>query len=435
MSFAEERVSAWGRLERRRALVARPRFAAELADVAGPGPRLGLGARRSYGDLALSGRLVDMTRLDRFKAFDPETGVLTAEAGLTLDELIAVFAPRGWFPPVVPGTRFVTLGGAVANDVHGKNHHTAGTFGRHVLGMTLERSGEGRLEIGPGREGELFAATVGGLGLTGVIADVTMRLQRIPSTDLDVRTVACGGLDELCDALADGEASAEHTVAWIDGTARGRELGRGIVTQADWAADGPLRAHARRTRKLWRAETFSGLLHPLTVRAFNEALFHKGVITAGRTRQPYAPVLHPLDSIEGWNAFYGRRGFFQHQCVIPKASGREPIREMLEVIAADGHASFLAVLKGFGGLASPGLLSFPREGLTLALDFANRGAETLALLERLDAIVMAAGGRLYPAKDARMSPQTFARGYPNLDRFRGLTDPACVSDFSRRMGL
>ena len=429
-------IASWGRIGRRSHALARPRFAEEVGGWnAGSGEtRLAIGNRRSYSDVCLSdgNRLVDMTGLDRFRSFDPETGLLIAEAGVTLDAVIKTFVPRGFFPAVTPGTRFVTLGGAVANDVHGKNHHRAGTFGRHVRSLSLERSDRGAVLVSPEAEPELFAATVGGLGLTGMITEVALQLQPIASSNLDVETIACDGLDALCDGLEAGDADFEHNVAWVDCTARGAGLGKGLLTRGNWAAKGPLEVHREPKRALPTDRT-NGLLNPLTLKLFNLAYHGLGRLKAGRTVQHYEPFLYPLDAILHWNRLYGRGGFYQYQCVIPDAAGREPIRALLGEIAASGEGSFLAVLKRFGDLPSPGLLSFPEPGLTLALDFRNRDARTLALLARLDAIVGEARGRLYPAKDLRMPRALFAAGYPDLARFERQLDPACSSEFWEKM--
>jgi FAD/FMN-containing dehydrogenase len=429
LPFHDLPVQSWGRLSRRLHPVARPRSAEAIARwMAGDGgPRLAVGARRSYGDTCLSegARLLDMTALDCLRGFDERTGEVTAEAGVTLDTLLSVMAPRGWFVPVTPGTRFVTLGGAVANDVHGKNHARAGTIGRHVTRLVLERS-DGRAVAVPGDP--LFAATVGGLGLTGVITEVTLRLQRIGSTSLDVVTSPQPHLDGVCDALEAGVAAAEHNVAWVDCTSA---AGRGIVTRADWGDDGVFRAHRPGAKAV--PTDRAQLINPLTLKLFNAAYYAAGAARAGRARAHYASVFYPLDSIRDWNRLYGRRGFFQYQCVIPAAAGRAPLRAMLARIAASGEGSFLAVLKWFGDLLSPGLLSFPRAGWTLALDFRNAGEATAKLLADLDAIVGQAGGRLYPAKDARMPAALFRAGYPALDAFEGQRDPAITSDFWQRI--
>lgn len=436
LTFAQQTVSSWGRLRSARRPVARLRSASQLQALDPDALRLPTGMGRSYGDVATSdlASTIDMTGLDRFRSFDPTTGVLHADAGVSLDEILRVFAPRGFFLPVTPGTRYATLGGAVANDVHGKNHMRAGTIGRHVRGLTLFRSRDGLIGIGPEREPELFRATVGGLGLTGIITGVEIALQPIGSTNLLVESRACDHLDALVGGL-ESSADFEHVAAWVDCTASGRAVGRGVLTCASWANDGRHEAH-RPSRYVWPKGLPDGLLNPLTLAAFNGGMFARAALSGVRkTTANYGAVLHPLDSIGHWNRLYGRRGFHQHQAVIPKAAGREPIRALLAEIAASHQGSFLAVLKSFGALPSPGLLSFPREGLTLALDFRHQGDPTLALLSRLDAIVGEAGGRLYPAKDARMSARMFHSGYPEFSRFQAALDPACVSDFGRRVGL
>jgi FAD/FMN-containing dehydrogenase len=431
----DQALRSWGRVQRDAYSVVRPQFMDQL-DTALPqraAPRLAIGARRSYGDTALSrdALLIDMTGLDRLIAFDPATGVLTAEAGVMLADVMAAFAPRGWFPPVTPGTRFVTLGGAVANDVHGKNHHSAGTFGRHVTGLKLERSDTGLIDLSP--RDPLFGATIGGLGLTGVIRQVSLKLQPIASSWLAVQTLPLTNLDDFFAISADSEAF-EHTVAWIDCTASGSSLGRGVFTRADWLRDGRLEPHKAGGPNV-PMDAPAWLLNPVSLKAFNR-LYRWSQLDKPRLNEAhYAAVFHPLDAIGGWNRLYGPAGFYQYQCVTPQDAGPEPIRRMLQIVAASGEGSTLAVLKAFGDVASPGLMSFPQPGFTLALDFANHGDRTLQLMGRLDEVVAGCQGRLYPAKDGRMRRDLFEAGYPNLARFRTRLDPACRSDFSMRMGL
>lgn len=436
LSFIDREISGWGRLAPRTAAVARPQSAAELEAWVRHRhrPYLAAGALRSYGDSCVNdgGPVLDMTGLGRFQAFDRETGVLTADAGMLLDDLMRVMAPCGWFPATTPGTRQVTLGGAVANDVHGKNHGKAGTFGTHILAIELLRSDMDRAWISREEQPELFAATVGGLGLTGIICSVQLQLAPIASTFLTSETAPFDNLDGFFELSRSSEAF-EHTVAWIDCTARGRALGKGLFYRANWAADGRLEPHRGLPRKL-PVPVPGGLLNPLTLKAFN-ILY--GALQRAKPRHStlhYAKVFHPLDGLDGWNRFYGKAGFYQYQCATPEGS-EAAVRELLTVISQSGEGSFLAVLKAFGSRPSPGLLSFPMPGYTLALDFRNRGAETLRLLERLDTIVAAAGGRLYPAKDARMSRAMFESGYPLLDEFRRFRDPLCRSDFAKRMML
>lgn len=431
-------VQSWGRIGARSHELARPRFLDDLKawNTGGGASRLAIGNRRSYSDVGLSdgGRLVDMTGMDRFRSFDPATGLLVADAGVTLDAILKTFVPRGYFLPVTPGTRFATLGGAVANDVHGKNHHVAGTFGCHVEALTVQRSDAGEVRASPTERPELFAATIGGLGLTGIVSQVAIRLQPIASSSLDVETIACDDFDSLCAGLEAGDAGFEHNVAWIDCSAKGRRLGRGLLSRANWAKHGDLRVH-RDPRRAVPTDRLDGLLNPLTLRLFNAAYHRMGAWRAGRAVTHYEPFLYPLDGIRHWNRLYGRHGFYQYQCVIPAAAGREPVRAMLAEIAASGEGSFLAVLKRFGSVASPGLLSFPMPGLTLALDFRNRDARTLAILSRLDAIVAEAQGRLYPAKDQRMPRDAFINGYDALGRFALQVDDSCQSEFRTRMSL
>lgn len=430
-------VAGWGRAPRGVSEVARPRWRDELpgavaAAAAHPGRGLAMGLRRSYGDsgLNLGGAAVDMTALDRVHAFDTETGLIRADAGVSLDDLIRVSLPRGWFPPVVPGTKFITLGGAVANDVHGKNHHRAGTFGRHVRALALRRTDGTVHELAPGDP--LFAATVGGLGLTGVIAWVELQLEPVAGAFLDVEDIPIGSLADFFALSGESEATHEQTVAWIDCTRTGRGVGRGVFSRAN-RSDRPDRTLHRPPRLAVPIDAPGFTVNPLTLRGFNAAYYQLRRMTSGRAVRHYDPVTFPLDAVRGWNRIYGSAGFYQHQCVVPPAAAPDAMAELLGEIGRSGEGSFLVVLKTFGELPSPGLMSFPMPGATLAIDFRNRGEATLKLLERLDAIVRAAGGRLYPAKDGRMSPATLAAGYPNLDGFRTHLDPGLSSAFWRRV--
>jgi FAD/FMN-containing dehydrogenase len=427
---------SWGRVHRGPFRTIAPRFVTDLPEVlaSAGAPRLAIGARRSYGDTGLlgGGVLIDMTGLDRFESFDESSGLLTVQAGAQLGEIMATLVGRGWFPPVTPGTRFVTVGGAVANDVHGKNHHRAGAFGRHVSALTLRRSDEPSVAKACGPGDPLFSATIGGLGLTGVIESVSLRMQPIQSAWLDVEKLPMRSLEDFFSISADS-GGFEHTVAWIDCTASGASLGRGVFSRADWRRDGQLQPHREGRARVPR-EAPAWLFNPLTLKAFN-ALYGWAETSGRRARAHYASVFHPLDAVAAWNLLYGAAGFYQYQCLVPEDAGREPVRRLLKIISDDSQGSILAVLKTFGDLASPGLLSFPAKGCTLALDFPNRGQRTLELMARLDQVVLEAGGRLYPAKDGRMDRAMFEAGYPALEAFRPWRDPACQSDFSNRMGL
>jgi FAD/FMN-containing dehydrogenase len=432
-------ITSWGRAVRRPQQVAGPAFRDEIGALVEAGSRggscLAVGLRRSYGDSCLNsdGVLIETTRLDRFMSFHPASGILRAEAGASLADILALAVPHGFFLPTTPGTRFVTLGGAVANDVHGKNHHGAGTFGRHVRAIGLLRGDGERVVLSPSERPELFAATIGGLGLTGIMEWVEIGLVRTPGAWLDVETLPFASLDGFWDLAGASVRTHEHTVAWIDCVASGAALGRGIFSRANWRAGAERAVHDGRGRRRVPFDAPSGLLNARTIGALNAAYFRLQKQKVSIRAEHYARFFYPLDAIADWNRLYGRRGLYQYQCVIPLPAQQDAVRALLRAIVAAGEASFLAVLKTFGGLPSPGLLSFPREGATLALDFPNRGRSTLALMERLDAIVRDACGALYPAKDGRMSAAMFRSGYPNWERFGAFVDPAFDSDFWRRI--
>lgn len=424
-------LTSWGRLP------ARP--AAEelwVADRAAGLPHserslLAYGNGRSYGDVGLNsdGALLHTRGLDRFIAFDAATGVLRCEAGVLLSEILDLVVPRGWFLAVTPGTRFVTLGGAIANDVHSKNHHGAGTFGCHVRAFELLRSDGSRRVCTPLDNADWYAATIGGLGLTGLITWAEIALRPIASMVIAVDNARFDGLDEFFALNVAAEATHEYTVAWIDCLAA---RPRGVFMAGDHATAAEASAKCRAPRAplaVPLAPPFS-LINALSLRAFNVAYYHKPLPARALTH--YAPFFYPLDGVAHWNRLYGRRGFFQYQFVVP-IKERAALDEIFATIARSGQGSFLAVLKTFGGRRSPGLLSFPIPGMTLALDFPNGGARTRALFERLDAIVDTAGGRLYAAKDARMSGVFFRRAYPRLGDFLPYVDAKFSSDFSRRV--
>lgn len=431
-------MSSWGRRTRTPHLVTRPAFLDDAtAQVATPAtapvaPLLARGLGRSYGDVCLNtdGRLLITDRLDRIQWLDVEAGVVRAEAGISLDRLLRVIVPRGLFLPVTPGTKFVTLGGAVANDVHGKNHETAGTFGSHVLRLGLVRSTGEALTLSRDENAALFAATIGGLGLTGFIAWVELRLVPIRSALLETETLAVRDLDDFF-RIAEASAEWPFTVAWVDCFAPARELGRGLFMRSRWAEAGGLSVH-RAARGPVLPELPGVVLNSLTLRAFN-ALYRRRPHALGRRTQHYDPAFYPLDALSGWNRLYGRRGFYQHQSAVPAAVAPDTVRRLLETTAAQRQGSFLAVLKRLGGVSSPGVLSFPIEGATLALDFPDRGERTRRLMLTLAEQATAAGGRLYPAKDAVMSPEMFRAGFPRWREVEAWRDPAFGSDFWRRV--
>jgi FAD/FMN-containing dehydrogenase len=427
-------VSAWGRLRRVPHRIVRPAFIdeAEALAHAGAEPSLCYGMGRSYGDVCLNanGRLIVTDMLDRILLFDRERGVLRAEAGLTLDRLLRIAMPAGWFVPVLPGTKFVTLGGAVANDVHGKNHEHVGTFGEHVTAIGLARSTGQPLTLSRTENPELFAATIGGLGLTGVILWVELELEPIRSAFIESETLALADLGEFF-KRAEESRDWHYTVAWIDCLAKGSATGRGFFTRGRHADAGGLKVHGGpRIAVPFDAPGF--LLNAHTIGAFN-TLYRKRPFMYGARRIHYDPFLFPLDAIAGWNKLYGSRGFYQHQSAIPAAAAYDTVRKLLELTAEFGEGSFLLVLKMFGDKRSPGVLSFPLPGATLALDFPNKGESTRRLLDRMADVVLSAGGRLYPAKDATMSGANFRAGYPDWRNVEAQRDPAIMSDFWRRV--
>jgi FAD/FMN-containing dehydrogenase len=441
-----EDYGSWGRAVSARHRVVRPESGAAAARAlaaADGGLALAYGCGRSYGDVALNpdGLLLDCRGLDRFVSFDRETGLLACEAGVRLADILAVACrPEpdggGWFLPVSPGTRFVTVGGAIANDVHGKNHHRAGTFGRHVHSLELLRSDGSRRVCSPAEDAALFAATIGGLGLTGVVLRATVKLRRVEGLALEAEDIRFGTLDEFFALAEESDRDWEYTAAWVDCLAGGRGLGRGIYSRARHAPGVPAAPPDREPRLAVPATPPVSLVGRWSVRGFN-GLYWRRLGTRGRRRWvgSYAPILYPLDAIGGWNRLYGPRGFHQFQCAVPPDGARAAMAEMLEAIAASGEGSMLTVLKRFGDLPSPGLLSFPMPGATLALDFPERGEGTRRLLARLERIVVAARGRLYPAKDSAMSAAALRAGYPALERFLPFVDPGLSSAFARRVGL
>lgn len=408
-----------------------------LAHIGSPMPNalnsVGIFANgRSYGDVCLNegGELLLTRGLDRFIEFDAQTGVLRAQAGMLLAEVLAFTVPQGWFMPVTPGTQFVTLGGAVANDVHGKNHHVRGAFGHHVRALQLLRS-DGRLVCSPDANRDWFSATVGGLGLTGVIEWVEIQLRPIANPWIMAHWRRFGSLAEFFEQNRAWEQKTEYTVAWVDCLGKNQALGRGIYLAGDHAEPGAVGRLGRASSIPFPFETPFSLVNALSLRAFNALYYHMP-----RPRQaviPYQSFFYPLDRVLNWNRMYGRRGFLQYQCVVPPQYAQDAVKDLLQVISRAKQGSFLAVLKTFGDQSSLGMLSFARPGATLALDFPLRGTPTLALMHELDAVVMAAGGAVYPAKDARMPGTVFKRGFPRWEAFTEYKDPAFSSSFWRRV--
>ncbi|WP_136636575.1 FAD-binding oxidoreductase [Pseudooceanicola onchidii] len=434
-------VSGWGRFPRIEAEVARPRDEASLRDLLGRGPVIARGNGRSYGDSAAQPKgTVDMRGFARMLEFDATTGVLTAEAGVILGDVIAAFLPRGWFPPVTPGTKFVTLGGMIAADVHGKNHRRDGSFGRHLAWVDVMGPDGTVTRAAPGDE--LFAMTVGGMGLTGVILRCAVRLMPVTTGWIRQEMHVTPDLDAAMQVFE--AAQSQYAVAWFDCLGRGASLGRSLVMLGDHAAvaDLPAARQARpfevplRRRKSVPLDVPGGALNRHTIRAFNAVYHAANARKAGASLVDWDRYFYPLDAVQDWNRIYGRKGFAQYQVVLPLASARAGLAALLDTIAKAGQGSFLAVLKRLGPQDSR--LSFPMEGYTLALDFPAR-ASALALLDRLDRITLDHGGRYYLAKDARVSAETLHRADPRVPDFRAARVAQNMAGFasaqSERLGL
>jgi FAD/FMN-containing dehydrogenase len=426
---------SWGRYPKTsHSFVHRPAWNDQIPAIlsnAAIGSLLPHGLGRSYGDSCVNeGReLVDCRRLNRILGFDEETGTVRCESGVSLSEIIAVFLPKGWFLPVTPGTRFVTVGGAIANDVHGKNHHRAGTFGAHVRQIALHRSSNGLVICNADRNSEMLQATIGGLGLTGVIAWADIQLRPVAGPWMDAELVPFPSLDSFLDISRESDSHFEYTVAWLDCFA-GKDA-RGIFFRGNHCAERGKPFRPKRGLTLPFALP-GWMLNRQSVKAFNTAYYKVHSSKKGSAVVPYDSFFYPLDSIGKWNLLYGRNGFLQYQCVIPETNA-EAVKELLDRIAASGMGSFLGVLKQFGTAPAAGMLSFPRPGITIALDFAMRGEKTLKLMQSLDEVVQQSGGAIYPAKDARMSPAMFDASFPNWRSFAPYIDPKMSSSLWRRV--
>jgi FAD/FMN-containing dehydrogenase len=437
---ARNDLQSWGRILRAPHRVARPAWRDEIPALVAEGindvgPLLAVGLRRSYGDSCLNagGAVLDASGLDRAISLDLRTRVLRAEAGMSLDDLLRMIIHRGLFPPVTAGTRFITLGGAIANDIHGKNHHVTGTLGRWVRRLGLLRSDGQEVALEPDDPTGLFAATIGGLGLTGMILWVELELLPLESAMIECETIAFSHLNEFFQIAETSVDQFDYTVAWVDCLAKGASLGRGLFTRGSHATRGGLLACGGGPKLVVPFDLPSFALNGTSVRAFNTLYYWINKLRSGRATVHYQRFLYPLDAIGSWNRMYGSRGMYQYQSVVPPETARDATKAMLKAISTAVEGSFLAVLKTFGSKPSPGMLSFPMPGTTLALDFPNRGASTAALMARLDAIVREAGGRLYPAKDGRIPVEMFRMGYPNWETFSRHVDPGFSSSFWRRM--
>jgi decaprenylphospho-beta-D-ribofuranose 2-oxidase len=445
-------LTGWANTAASGAEVTHPHDADEFAAALGRAPERGAIARgmgRSYGDPAQNagGLVVDATGVTGILDIDVQRGVATVAAGTSLDDLMRMIVPLGWFVPVTPGTRQVTVGGAIASDIHGKNHHKAGSWCNAVEALTIVTPAHGRRRITPESDPELFWATAGGMGLTGIVLDATFRLTPIETSHLSVDTDRTPDLDTTLDLLESGDAAYDYSVAWLDLMARGASMGRSILGRGRFATLDQLSPRQRRHPLVFHSSTVATapklvpphLVNPLTIKAFNEAWYRKAPKRRRDQVQGITEFFHPLDLVDRWNRMYGRNGVLQWQFVIP-LDAVEELRAIIGELSASGHPSFLTVLKRMGpGNAGP--LSFPIEGWTLTFDVpVVRGGELGAMLDRLDERVVAAGGRIYLAKDSRMRPDLLPEMYPRLDEWlavRREVDPKrqLMSDLARRLKL
>ena len=427
---------SWGRY---------PRYDAEVRNLHWQGdyPRiisgvhtgaLPVGMGRSYGDVCLlkDGVLVRTTTMNRLLAWDPSTGILTAEAGITLAQILDFAVPRGFFLPVSPGTKFVTLGGAIANDIHGKNHEMAGSFGNHVPAFELVRSDGARAVCSPTENPDMYAATIGGMGLTGLITWAQLRLKPIVSRLIDYEGVQFHGIDEFL-ALKEQYKHVEYTVSWLDCVSTGKNFARGIFMAGDHAREPGELKPSGKPRLTFPFDAPGFLLNKYSIKAFNSVFFHKQMKRHVQTKQDYEPFFYPLDAVHKWNRMYGSRGLVQFQFAIPWAHAKEGTIAILQEITRSGLASFLAVLKTFGDVPSLGMMSFPLPGFMFALDFPIKPDVTFPLMQRLGDMTREFGGRLYSAKDACMTPDQFQAFYPQWQRFARYKDPAITSGYWERV--
>ncbi|HEX9201202.1 MAG TPA: FAD-binding oxidoreductase [Acidobacteriaceae bacterium] len=433
---ATPRFESWGRYPKYGAKVVpltwRSDFPAVLDGSHDSALPVGLG--RSYGDVCLlkDGTLLQTTGMNRLIDFNPETGILTAESGISLAQVLDFAVPRGFFLPVTPGTKYVTLGGAIANDIHGKNHEVAGSFGNHVPCFELVRSDGTRRLCSRTENPDWYSATIGGMGLTGLITWAQLRLRPIVSRNIDYEGIQFHGIDEFLD-LKQQYSNVEYTVSWVDCASTGKNFARGIFMLGQHSSiPGELKPSPE-PKLVFPFDAPGFALNHTTVSLFNSVFFHKQMKPRVKTLQDYEPFFYPLDKVLHWNRMYGKRGLVQFQYAIPWEHAKEGTIAILSEIAKSGLASFLAVLKAFGDIPSLGMMSFPQAGIMLALDFPIKPGVTFPLLQRLGDMTLEYGGRLYPAKDAAMTAPQFQTFYPEWQRFARFRDPMLTSSFWERV--
>ncbi len=396
---------------------------------------LPFGLGKSYGDSCLNedGILLDTSALNRFISFDKENGIVKAESGVTLAQVLELITPYGWFPAATPGTKNITIGGAIANDVHGKNHHKGGTFGCHLTKFELLRSDGNRIVCSKDENIELCQATIGGLGLTGLITWAEFKVQRIPSVFIKMESIKFESLEEFFEINEISNQLFDYTVSWIDTTSVGSNLGRGLYSRGNFA-----QANEVTSLKSIKGGALPFIfdypfINKISVQAFNSLYYNKQLNKNETSIVHYEPFFYPLDAVSNWQMAYGKNGFLQYQFVLPFENCFSNLKQILEILVDSGLSSFLTVLKQFGDIKSPGLMSFPRPGITLAIDFAMKGKSVLDVLDKTDKLVREAGGVIYPGKDARMSAENFKYFYPQFENFKKYIDPKFSSSFWRRV--
>jgi decaprenylphospho-beta-D-ribofuranose 2-oxidase len=440
-----QQVWGWGRRPVGTTDLRRPERLRELSDLVG-GPRscIARGLGRSYGDASFdsAGETILMERIDRFVEYDPGSGILECEAGVTIGELLKYFVPRGFMPPVIPGTKHVTLGGALASDIHGKNHHVDGSFCRHVVDFKLLTASGATLTCSRTENAELFWATAGGMGLTGIITSLRLQLAPLESAYVSVDFDRTPDLDATLTLFHESDQRYKYSVAWVDALAGGASLGRSVLMRGNPAPAAEGRGLAAQEKKAHSVPGLfpGGLLNRASIQAFNALYYRRHPGAARDVIQGYEPFFFPLDRAADWNRLYGKRGFTQYQCAIPYDGGRDGLAKILELVRKDTAGSFLTVLKRFGPAEDEQLLSFAMPGYTLAMDIPWRGRDFEAVLNRLDAMVIGLGGRVYLTKDARLSPESLRRMYDRLDAWLEIkkrVDPEnrFASDLARRLEL
>ena len=392
------------------------------------------GLGRSYGDVCLTknGTMLVSTGINRLIEFEPQEGTIVAEAGITLDEILHLITNKGWFLPVVPGTRYITLAGAVANDIHGKNHHQVGSFGNYVKRFGLLRSNGENLTCSEDLNKDLFHATIGGLGLTGVITWVEISLSPIKSKFIEISTERFEHIQDYWIVNKELEKDWEYTVAWIDCLSNEKKLGRGVFLSGQHTEETTSHINYKDRKITFPFEPPFSFVNNLSGKLVN-TLYYRINSSKKSSIKHYQPFMFPLDAVNKWNRVYGRKGFFQYQCVFPPEVSEYGVKEVLKIIRKSNQKSYLGVVKNFGNIESKGILSFTRPGTTLALDFRNRGQETLNLFQQLDSVVAELKGALYPAKDARMSGEMFRASFPRHEEFLKFVDPKFSSSFWERV--